>query len=553
MLGRPTPESQWRPQMIALHRVLPLAALLGAILAGPVPADATDARRADKVFVQCAVVQGNGYNWAATLGWLSGQVEIAAVRAAAFEAAHPGRRAAIDVGCLTGSSSGGVVAVVLDRLLTNRAVAGGGRDDLLTVPEAREVSKALMFIALSTNFDGEFGRLAMAGIGSYLGFADLDSNSLGGHYWRAMSTVSVNASIFGKWVLAAELYHPEWFDEAVGGNLSTLPLYPTRPATLGLGEDDPTARTMARIAARARGIIDENVAGSDLRDIPVGDGVCVSGLVVQAEPRPPFDYDDLRLVVICNRATYERLSRNRQLGSWLATTHRMAGKLVLANAESWRVMLNVTLREPDLTTPLSGLLTEVPIGLDGVRVLAGAGKSGSVAVGPVVVLGGFADPRLQAWPAAALLVDRLARFRAEGVDADGRLAVFGRTEDRTDPGASFAQTTMVKYFAGGVTALDRYYLWQDEFCEVSDELGSRIPVDFYRMDWNLPGQPGAISDRSQILAAKGYNLGKIQTQAGEYPALGHDFFYNFMFDPTDLTRYLPDPPVGGMRCLPGPG
>ena len=109
-------------------------------LAGP----ARSGSVTDKVFVQCAVVQGNGYNWASTLGWLAAQVELVALRARAFEASEPARRAAIDLSCFVGSSSGGFVAAVMDNLLSNGSVRDGaavpdGR--LLNGEEALEVSR----------------------------------------------------------------------------------------------------------------------------------------------------------------------------------------------------------------------------------------------------------------------------------------------------------------------------------------------------------------------------------------------------------------------------
>src|SRR5688572_221200 len=64
-----------------------------------------------KVFVQCAVAQGNGFNWAATIGWLAGTVRQLADKASELESKHA-TRAGVDVSCFTGSSSSGFSAAL---------------------------------------------------------------------------------------------------------------------------------------------------------------------------------------------------------------------------------------------------------------------------------------------------------------------------------------------------------------------------------------------------------------------------------------------------------
>ncbi|WP_424932437.1 hypothetical protein [Amaricoccus macauensis] len=505
-----------------------------------------------RVFVQCVVMQGNGYNWASTLGWLSGQVEIAAARASAWEAAHPGSRAGIDLRCATGSSSGGPAAAVLDALLENPTLVDRN-DDWLTPEEAQGVSRALMFLALSTNFDGEYRRLVGTGIGAWLGLFDRSSNALGGRYWRGVSTASVNAAIFGDWVRAARVYDPAWHD-ALMDEAGPLPLYAERPAQLGQSGEDPAAARMEALANAARGQVDKALQQAPATDVPVGPGICATALAVTGRPKPPFSYADLRLIAICDPETFTTLSSNTHLGEWLGSSTQMQERLVLASTRSWRNILNITLREPELMTPLTGKLRVAPIGLDAIAVPAGADSS--VAAGPLVMMGGFADPRLQAWISAAMLSGKLDALERRGVEGDGRLAVFGRTEDRDDPTETFAQRTIVKYFDSlempfhEEGTLPFYYDWQDEVCPVAEDLARRSHVDFYRMDWNLPGGAGAIAGHGQTLAAKGYNLGKIQTPRDKYPELPSRIWRTFAFDPIDTQAYLPTPPPGGMPCLP---
>jgi hypothetical protein len=520
------------------------AAALAAALAGTA---APVAVAADRVFVQCAAVQGNGYNWAATLGWLSAQVELAAARAAAYEAAEPGRRAALDIACLTGSSSGSFVAAVYDRLLSNPAlVSGEAGPGLATAAEARGVADALLFLALSTDFRGEGFGFLLSGIAARLGLAERGDDAAGTRMWRGGTTAGRNLRTVGRWVLAAERYEPDWF-EALLTEVGPLPALDRRPMDAGPAGDGATLKAHTR---RARSILDARVRGASVTWRPVSEGFCATALTVPAPPglAPPFDLGGLRLVHACAPATAAALAASPALAA--AAGPETARRMVLAAAPDWRRLVSMSVREPGLVTPLSGPLTGPPIGLDGAVAFGGAPAD----PGPVLVLGGFAGPRLQAWSAAATLLGRLAAHRAAGREADGRLAVFGRTEFPDDPTATFAQRTMVRFFAddpapaGVPSALAAYEAWDGELCAALDALGPEIRADFYRMDWNVAAQPGAFVRLGHVLAAKGFNLVRVQTPRARYPELGPAFFDRYLADARDGEATVPSPPPAGMAC-----
>jgi hypothetical protein len=214
-------------------------------------------------------------------------------------------------------------------------------------------------------------------------------------------------------------------------------------------------------------------------------------------------------------------------------------------------------REPGLITPLSGPLDAPPIGLAAPLRFDGAGFVPE-AEGPRLVMGGFAPPRMQAWSAAALLAEALDRHAAEGAEVAGRLAVFGRTELRDDPAASFLQRAIVEYFsaagAQGVTPeLAAFHAWEDAFCAVAGALAPRAEVAFLRMDWNLSDKPAALTGQSHVLAAKGFNLPRVQASDATRAMGPAAFFERFLHDPMDEARFLPEPPAGGIGCVPGAG
>ncbi|NDR55882.1 hypothetical protein [Aliiruegeria sabulilitoris] len=514
----------------------------------------------DKVFVQCGVVQGNGYNWASTMGWLSAQVELAALRAQAFEDISPGKRAAIDLSCFVGSSSGGFITAVLDHLLSNERIRGDGKppdDRRLNVKDARELSRALLFLALSSNFDAEKRRLFVEGIGSRLALEDRSSNATGRRWWRPSASAPENIEIFWQWVLGAQAYAPDWFDEMERDAGLKMPVLATRPRTLSQEESASAKDGMRRLAKAARKVLDERLREKAYEPKTVGDGICITSFALPMEDLArPFDYEALQLVFVCNRKTRSVLADSETLRLWLTPERQMTKRIRLAEQEEWPVLANVSVREPNLMTQLSGKM-ESHNGLKNLGAFDGSGSAPSHPDAEYLMFGGFAGPRMEAWSAATILLDRMRIARSEGIDADGRIAVFGRIENRDDPGASFAQNVMVEYFTQShrsdnsreaMRLLERYYAWQDEFCEIDEGFGKEVSNDFYRFEWNLGHLPAAVLERSHELAATGYNLVKLQTKAEKYPEVQGAFWSAFLFDPNDAEGLVQEPPEGGMTC-----
>ena len=525
-------------------------------LAGP----ARSGSVTDKVFVQCAVVQGNGYNWASTLGWLAAQVELVALRARAFEASEPARRAAIDLSCFVGSSSGGFVAAVMDNLLSNGRVRDGaavpdGR--LLNGEEALEVSRALLFLAMSSNFDGEKPALFFDGIGARLGLLDRASNATGRRWWRPGASAPANIRTFDRWVHGAQLYQPGWFASMEDTAGVEMPLLAERPLVNGVDTSDPANDAMRRLARAARKVLDAGLEGSAFQDGPVGDGFCITAYALPMEGLArPFGYEALKLVFACNPWTGADLARSDALRSWLAPDLEMTGRILLAEQADWKAMSNVSVREPKLVTQLSGEMASHN-GLEALSAFDGHGFTSVDRDADYLMFGGVAGPRMEAWAAAAILANKMGSLWSDGIEADGRIAIFGRTENRNDPGASFAQRVMVEYFTDGRRSgddtgasrlLERYYAWQDEFCAVADTLEPIAATAFYRIEWNLDELPAAAKSRSQELAAKGYNLAKVQTSPDSLPDLPESFFSRYLFDPNDTEAFVRMPPQGGMAC-----
>jgi hypothetical protein len=543
----------------------------------PAPSTASDlvtggGHRADTVFVQCMVVQGNGYNWASTLGWMASQVDYAAFRAEQYMREHPGSTVAIDFDCMTGSSSGGASSRLFDTLLSNPSLAAAGDRDgrrLVSSEEAHELASALVFLALSADFRNETFGLATSAIGAWLGLADRRSRGAPASFWRAKSTPTRNDRIFGHWINAAYHYEPSWFDELVGDDPFSIPTFARRSLDLGHDRDHVADERMRFLSSRARRILDDNTRGKSPAPVPTSDGFCVTALAVPLDGNGmPFALEDLILIVVCNEQTYRELATGTALPALLAPSHQMSSRLRIAYGDDWHALLNLTVREPELITPLSGRLLEPPIALQAMAAFDGTAMASITPTDDHLVLGGFAGPRLQAWTATAILAQRVAAFQTEGVTVEGRVAIFGLDENRADPTSNFAQRTIASFFTLGPdpTSVDAdvdvdpdaaaetpptllvYYAWQDEYCRVSDAHAGEWLTDFFRMNWNLEGSPAAMVGRSRELAALGYNLGKIQADAERSTDLPKRWGESFLFAREDTERFVPQPGTGGMTC-----
>ncbi len=101
-----------------------------------------------------AATQGNGYDWASTMGWLSGVYDRLAEEAEEYE--RQGKKVAIVPSSFIGASSGSGITLVHQGLLRNtnlsdvtRTLSNGDR--ALNAEEARRISKALRFMSLGAD------------------------------------------------------------------------------------------------------------------------------------------------------------------------------------------------------------------------------------------------------------------------------------------------------------------------------------------------------------------------------------------------------------------
>lgn len=477
-----------------------------------------------KIFVQCVSAQGNGFNWASTVGWLSAEIEQMARKASQYEKTT-GRTAGVDISCFTGSSSSGFTAALFDHLLHNPNLVPNASEKrkVLTVAQTFNIAKALHFLSLSMDFNAnEKAEVILSSFGSKLGFLEPGLPQEKGPFWSANASASKAIQIFNKWIKAADYYQKSWLNH----------------------EKNASAYVHGQIKNKASKVLE------------ISNDFCTTVFVLpMTNAIRPFQLANLKMLFICNMNTVAKLvDTSAHLRNLLANGSIMKNQFMIGWTKSWERAQNMTVREPDLTEALMGRLTSSPIGLSQAFTFNNGVFQTVNNQEEFLVIGGFPDPRMQAWIGTALLQDRMEKLRNQGFEVEGRVAIFGKTEERTNPDFSFAQKMMVKYFTnyhndGNLetvqVVLNNYYRWQDDFCRATDSLSSQIDFDYFRMDWNLTDKPAAFTGQSRNLTRMGYNLVQIQSDFTKHSDVTPQAI---LYVPFDQEIFVPSPPADGMKC-----
>jgi hypothetical protein len=99
-----------------------------------------------------ASAQGNGYNWAATLGWLSESLKQTALHAKQVQLTTK-EKVKINVLSVSGGSSSAAVAILLDAALGNPTVNLNPESRTITPDEALKVANLISFVARGSDYD----------------------------------------------------------------------------------------------------------------------------------------------------------------------------------------------------------------------------------------------------------------------------------------------------------------------------------------------------------------------------------------------------------------
>lgn len=165
------------------------------------------------VLVHCMSPQGNGGNWAATLGWVASDFELVAQRAELMGQAGS-KRVFVYPRCFSGGSSGSAATNVMMSLFENEKLFEATEGDVrrgagfYTPDELRLLGRALRFLALSVDMNiSEAVRFFGTLLGEQAQAQLQQATSRGQAKWWGTSFATAEGSVldFGKVVHAARL------------------------------------------------------------------------------------------------------------------------------------------------------------------------------------------------------------------------------------------------------------------------------------------------------------------------------------------------------------
>lgn len=546
------------------------------------------------VVIQCLAPQGNGGNWASTLGWIS---ELWMIRA---NQAEKSGNAGVYLGCITGGSSGSIVANVVGAVLSNGSlVSGASAEKIYSPPEVRVLARTIRTIALGADLDLKewvllmtqvVGKLPQKGIEQTLEIiknnsflkSKLEGRQTSLNWWNG-STVNPKAMLidfstsllFGRTVsedfvdvkLSSEpklsaflpklnqlnlVDRPEFISDWLRMNLnnitskSNLEDFLTAQSDLvdkrvdvwntkhfeskGFSSSDYKNRNFLNLFSDA-----SQKSGSRVNPIvevlerPLPTGVCTTTMGYfddKPATNPAPDYKDLRVFVICNENTAQRILNSKiyraHLNSSDAQLKDLVGRFVIFSTPTGRGSMYVSIQEPFLMNEVHGKPMEGPLELQryfdpreghSFELKSTAGKF-------VAIAGGWPDRRVAAWTLSYHAIETYERLQKEGKKVSLNLDLFGKPDSSTTD--TFALKVIKEVFNTSGQKEKNVADWktfQKTFCTQFETLfrerGGRVGTVTYNWDIaSLPivgnTVPAAQFWQSRLVAVGGANATRRQ-------------------------------------------
>ncbi len=548
------------------------------------------------VLIQCLAPQGNGGNWASTLGWVS---ELWMIRAGQAEKSG---NTGVYLGCITGGSSGSIVANVVGAVLSNGAlVAGASTEKIYSPAEVRVLARTIRTIALGADLDLKewvllmtqvVGKLPQKGIeqtieliknSSFLK-SKLEGRQTKLNWWNG-STVNPKAMLidfstsllFGRTVtkdfvdvkLSSEpklnsflpklnqpnlVDKPEFISDWLSMNLKNVASKPhsTQEDFLTAQSDlvDKRVDVWNTKHFESKGFSSRDYknrnalnlfsdtspkSGSqgnpivEVLEKPLPTGVCTTTMGYfddKPATNPAPDYKDLRVFVICNENTAQRILNSKiyraHLNSSDTQLKDLAGRFVIFSTPTGRGSMYVSIQEPFLMNELHGMPMEGPLELQryfdpregqSFQLKSTAGKF-------VAIAGGWPDRRVAAWTLSYHAMETYERFQKEGKKVSLNLDLYGKPDSSTTD--TFALKVIKEVFNASGQKEKNVADWkafQKTFCSQFETLfrerGGRVGTVTYNWDIaSLPivgnTVPAAQFWQSRLVAVGGANATRRQ-------------------------------------------
>jgi hypothetical protein len=490
-----------------------------------------------KIVNLCHTSQGNGFNWAASLGWLS---ESFAWQAQSNSVESLGK-VTFDVQCMAGSSSAAGTTVLLSALLENPRLGWS-----MSPPNPRRfsgsdlmiASRALRLIALTADF----------GLDEQIGFAAryaLPEDSSTRNWWPSRYGTDLIRHTLGRRILFASLLEKEDLEitipdeDVFSGDTSTVTdiLEFDDTAAVPHPGTDRYDRASRFLAAQRRTAIQlynrrlginrwswNERADRYLRTTPVSYGFLTTAFAlvqplaadgsVQPESLPPA-FTRLRKLVIANRATIESIINSPAYRRSVQEESDDILNFVFVEVTNKGALLQLSQAEPENEKRLVG-----PGAVLGIQSVYDprADQDGSFELRSAdnigfIIAGGWTNPETTAWPLVHLQLANAAAAASQGKETIATFQRFGK-QGRT---ASFPNKVLKTYFyrnedgtspenpeANLQRYLDAYYFDSDNFVAQFDSVFAAAEIPFttekVTFNWDISSRPAAAANQSQVLS-----------------------------------------------------
>jgi hypothetical protein len=520
----------------------------------------------------CHTSQGNGFNWAASLGWLSESFDAAA------RESNGGTAERFDVSCLAGSSSAAGTVTLLAALLGNSALGWSSpvpNPARFTADDLRLLARALRVLAMAADFGADEKAASAA---RHL----LPEENGRGSWWKSQYGENLIRHVFARRVLLAANLRAEDLEIPVGGG-AELPSVPRSVSDLveyfaesflplpGSRAHAAAERFLQGQQAAVSGLMLKRLgfdvwswnarADAYLARTPAPDGFLTTAFAlledldeegrVPVEAHPPA-FPRARKVVFANGQTLRTLLASPAFRAAVREDEADTRNFVLAEVTTLAELLRPSLAEPE-----NQRLVAAPLTTLGVRALwdphtvvvddaspaadtTDAAQDGAFTLGEasqrgLVILGGWTNPETTAWPLTHFQLARAAEAREAGWTPRGVAARFGKPGRK----ASFPRKVLATYFhrdedgalpvpgdANLESYLNRYYSDMDAFEGVfaARADAERVPLAMRKdtYDWDIAKRPAAAADLSQELflgVVGALRVGKLDARESPVPAV----------------------------------
>jgi hypothetical protein len=490
-----------------------------------------------RVVQLCHTSQGNGFNWAASHGWLS--------ESFAWQARNePGGaqdKVLFDIQCMAGSSSAAGTTVLLSALLENPRLGWS-----MSPPDPRRfsasdlliLSRALRLIALAADF----------GIDEQIGFAAryaLPEDRSDRNWWPSRYGTDLIRHTLARRILFASLLEKEDLERTIpdedvfsSDTNKVTDILEFDDAALvpqpGTNLYDRASRFLAGQRRAAIQIYNQRLgrdvwswngrADRYLRTTPVSYGFLTSAFAlvqpraadgsVRPDALPPA-FTRLRKLVIANRATIESIINSAAYRKSVQEGGDDILNFVFVEVTHKDALLQLSQAEPENERRLVG--TAAALGIQSIydprADQDGSFKLSSAEDTGFIIAGGWTNPETTAWPLVHLQLANAEAAASQGKETGAAFLRFGK-EGRT---ASFPKKVLKTYFyrnedgtipdnpeANLQKYLDAYYFDSDHFINRFESLFAAAQIPFttekVTFNWDISSRPAAAANQSQVLS-----------------------------------------------------